>query len=875
MTRSARAFLVLAFMAAPALAQQPQQRPTGDSARAGGGDFNRLTQGATVIRGFFDFYQKPDRLYMLVPKDRLGSDFLMNYQIAQGIGANGLFGGTMLSIFESDVVALERRGDRIYLVKRPHRYRAGDDATMDAVRLTFGSSVLESARIEAAREDSSLLISVQDWFVSDLSNVGARVRGAVAPRPGTPGRASVDRNRSYLESVQAFPRNVNVRAMLTFNPGEPVGLQSVPDARYIPIGVQYTLAALPETPLTPRVADDRMGYFMTVHKNFSSDSATFFVRYVNRWRLECAAAPVNGMCDPVRPIVYYIDRTVPEQLRPYLTAGVNAWARAFERAGFRNAIHAEPLPDSADAGDIRYPTLRWNTSDQPGYGAIGPSTVDPRTGEILDADILFEASMVQGFRSAWRTLVNPATAVGLTLGDWSEEDRAALDAGLEVSSFGEMFAAQGALLRAALAMRGEIGPNDPVPMSYVGEALKWVTMHEVGHTLGLRHNFRSSSDTPLDSLASRTWAEANGLYSSVMEYPVPNVQPAGRPNGYFYNPGVGSSDQWVIAYGYAPDAGRAAQLARQGAQPGHAYGTDEDAGGPIALDPSITPNDMSADPLGWAMQRTEMLSALIRRLPSFALADNTSRANLTAAFQSLMGQYAGAASVAVKYIGGQAQYRDHVGDPNAHAPLVPVLVDRQRDALAFLSRAVFSADAFNFPPELLQQFGPNRWSHWGLTNTVNGRIDYPLLDQALSVQTAILANLLHPIRLRRIRDAEIRFGAPAVLPVPELMTELSRAIWSEALGGVGTTARNVPAQRRDLQRAYLERLVEFTARPTAGTPADARAAARAQLVTLDRRIATRLAVRAGMDEITAAHYADSRARIARALEAGLDVDRTN
>ena len=137
MTRSARAFLVLAFMAAPALAQQPQQRPTGDSARAGGGDFNRLTQGATVIRGFFDFYQKPDRLYMLVPKDRLGSDFLMNYQIAQGIGANGLFGGTMLSIFESDVVALERRGDRLphdeprpllVLVAEPfgRRQRSGD-----------------------------------------------------------------------------------------------------------------------------------------------------------------------------------------------------------------------------------------------------------------------------------------------------------------------------------------------------------------------------------------------------------------------------------------------------------------------------------------------------------------------------------------------------------------------------------------------------------------------------------------------------------------------------------------------------------------------------------------------------------------------------
>jgi hypothetical protein len=868
MHRIATSLLVAATMASPALAQQPQARP--DSAR--GNEFARLIAGATPIRGFFDFYQKPDRLYLAVPVSRLGSEFMMQYQISQGIGASGLFGGTMLNIFESDLVALERRGDRVYLVQRPHRYRASDAASNDAVRLTFGSSVLESARIEAASADSVLLISVSDWFVSDLSDVGARVRQAVAPRPGTPGRATLDRSRSYLESVRAFPRNVNIRAMLTFNPGEPVGLQSVPDSRYVPVGVQYTMAALPERPMTPRVADDRMGYFMTVHKDFSSDSATFFVRYVNRWRLECAAAPVNGMCDPVAPITFYIDRTVPEQLRPYMAAGVEAWNKAFARAGFRNAIRALPLPDSADPGDIRFATLRWNTSDSPGYGAIGPSMVDPRTGEILDADILFEANMVQNFRAAWRNVVNPATAVNAVLGNWSDEDRAALEAGLELSTFGDMFAAQGALLRATLAARGDIGPNDPVPMAYVGEALKWVTMHEVGHTLGLRHNFRSSSDTPLDSLASRTWAERNGLYSSVMEYPVPNIQPGGRTPGYFYNPTVGSSDEWVIAYGYTPDAGRAAQLAREGAQPGHAYGTDEDAGGPTSLDPSITPNDMSSDPLGWAMQRTEIVSGLIRRLPQIALTDNTSRANLTAAFQTLLGQYAGAAAVAVKYIGGQAQYRDHVGDPNAHMPLVPVLVDRQRDALAFLSRAVFAADAFQFPPELLQQFGPNRWSHWGLTNTVNGRIDYPLLDQALSIQTAILGNLLHPARLSRIRDAEIRFGSVAVLPVPELLTELSRAIFAEAFA---TTSRNVPANRRDLQRAYLDRLVDFTARPPAGTPADARAASRAQLVALDARLRTRLAVRGAMDDITQAHYAEARARIARALEAGLDVERSN
>lgn len=862
--------LALSISALPAQSQQPQaQRPDTAAARTAG-DFARLTRDATHLTGFLSFYQKPGVLYLHVTREQLGQDFMLNYQIAQGIGAAGLFGGTMLNIFESNIVALEKRGERIYLVQRPHRYTSRDPATAAAVALSFGSSVLESARIEATNAtDSSMLINVHDWFVSDLSDVGRRVRFAVAPRPGTPGRATVDRNRSYLEQVKSFPRNTTVRAMVTFTPGEPVNLQSVPDSRFIPIGISYTLAALPEQPMTPRAGDDRMGYFLTVHKDFSSDSSTFFVRYVNRWRLECAAAPVGGMCEPRTPITYYLDRTIPVELRPYMAAGVTAWNKAFERAGFRNAIRALDLPDSADADDIRYATLRWNTSDIPGYGAIGPSTVDPRTGEVMDADILFEANMVLGFRNQWRTLVSPAQMAQNVMGDWSESDLQAAANGFELQSFAETFASGGALIRAALAERGEIGPNDPVPMAYVGEALKWVTMHEVGHTLGLRHNFRSSSDTPIDSLGSRSFAERNGLYSSVMEYPVPNVQPMGRPNGYFYNPTVGSSDEWVIAYGYHPDAAAAAQLARLGARAGHAYGTDEDAGGPGALDPTITPNDMSSDPLAWAQQRTAMLTGLMRRLPQNTLADNDGRFKLTAAFNGLLGQYAGAAAIAVKYVGGQMQYRDHVGDPDARMPLVPVPVARQREALSFLASAVFSADAFAISPELLQQLGANRWTHWGNTNTLNGRIDYPLLDTALGIQTAMLTNLMHPVRFRRIRDAEIRFGAANVLPVTDVLGALSRAIWSEAWAA---PTRSVTALRRDLQRAYLDRLVEFTARQ-ANAPADARSASRAQLMELDRRIAARLVTRASLDAITAAHYAESRARIARALEAGLDVER--
>src|SRR5690606_3962678 len=249
--------------------------------------FAELTRGATARTGFFDTYQKGDNLYLAVPKDRLGQDFLLAFEISQGVGAAGLFGGTMLNIFEGAIVALERHGDRVFLVRRPHRYVAPEgSAVARAVDLSYTPSVLESARIESIREDSAVVININDWILSDLSAVGERVNGAIS-RPGQQGRANFDRQRSYIESVKAFPDNLNLRARLTFRPSSPAPLRTVPDSRYVSLGIHYSFARLPERPMKPRLADDRVGNFITAHKDFSKDDGnSFFVRYVNRWRLE-------------------------------------------------------------------------------------------------------------------------------------------------------------------------------------------------------------------------------------------------------------------------------------------------------------------------------------------------------------------------------------------------------------------------------------------------------------------------------------------------------------------------------------------------------------------------------------------------------------
>ena len=231
---------------------------------------------------------------------------------------------------------------------RPDRETRGDAAVEEAVKLTFSPSVLKSAKIESFRADSALVIDINGWLVSDLSDISQRVKRAVSETPSKPGAASFAKDLSYLESVKAFPKNLNAVARLTFKPGKPVSISSVPDSRFISVAIHYTMAELPADLMRSRLADDRVGTFLTVQKDFAQDDKTFFRRYVNKWRLEPApgARPdADGLVEPVKPIIYYIDNTVPEEYRPYLKAGVEEWNRAYEAAGFKNAIRAEPLPD--------------------------------------------------------------------------------------------------------------------------------------------------------------------------------------------------------------------------------------------------------------------------------------------------------------------------------------------------------------------------------------------------------------------------------------------------------------------------------------------------------------------------------------------------
>ena len=238
-------------------------------------------------------------------------------------------------------------------------------------------------------------------------------------------------------------------------------------------------------------------------------------------------------------------------------------------------------------------------------------------------------------------------------------------------------------------------------------------------------------------------------------------------------------------------------------------------------------------------------------------------------FQTLMGQYAVGLAPAVKYLGGSYINRDHHGDPNARMPFVNIPLAEQHKALDFIVERAFAPDAFEFPPELLTQLGANRWSHWGNSNTFRGRIDYPLHEIVLGIQTSMLNNLTTSSRLARIRDAELKFGTDSVIGIPELMLELTQAIWSEVWTSPG---QNVNAMRRDLQRAYVDRMTTILEDPPARMPADARAVIRHRLTDLQQRVNRRLAPPRSFDDYTLAHLQDVSARIEKALQAAYTVE---
>jgi hypothetical protein len=893
------ALLVTAF-ASPALADQ---KPFPDGAPPGGAkssdkdkkdgkagtpespftEWSKVTKDATRKDGMFPAWTKRENVYWEIRKNQLGKPFLMNAHFARGIGTAYTLGGLPIA---DGLVQFERHGDRIFLMAPTVRIFSGsaDSAYQRAVDLSFGEAPMQAFKIESEK-DSVVLVDMATMFTSDVLDLSTRMKNT------TNKGFRFDKERSVVTSHKAFPKNMEIEALLTFSPNdrENLDLGPLPDQRFVPITVHYSFLELPETKMVPRLADDRVGYFTDAYKDMSRDGKPdYWVRYVNRWKLE-KKDPTAAVSEPKEPIVFYLDPTIPAEWKPAVKAGIEEWQKAFEAAGFKNAIIAKDAPTDDpdwDAEDARYTTIRWIVSHEPSFGAIGPSQTDPRTGQILQADILMEGSMIVGYSNTWRRWASPdavAEAMNLPTQEWLKT----VTDPSHLCRAGIGHAQEKDFLSAALLLEGVTPPGQPVPKEFVEQGLKAVTMHEVGHTLGLRHNFKSSTDVPIESLHDKAWVAQNGLVGSIMDYDTPNVATNGGPQGYYWSPTVGTYDVWAIRYGYTPTTATSAEddylvvqpIAKEATQDGHLYGTDEDTYPADALDPRNNIYDLGASPLAFSKERVAYVSRLWKdpAIESKLLKEGDSYVALRRTMDTMLLQYARGLSHARKYVGGQYAHKGVMkGDPGDKGPFTHVPAAEQREAMDFLAERAFTASAFDVPMPLLDRIGKDQQWDWGNNLFAYGRQDYPFLNRVLSIQVAMMNGLLEPALLARLREQESR--VPNAFRVQDLFARMTGSIMGE-LGVPGAyparpasfATLDKPNTRRALQRAYVDRLSEIIINPPANAPEDASALARLHLTRISDAAQKGLASPALGSDTVRAHLMELRARSRRALEAQRDV----
>lgn len=842
-------------------------------------DFDGVIKDSEKSAGIFTIYRQKEnnKIYLEIKPEQLQKNFLATATLESGIGERGIYSGLPLQDF---LFYFQKIDNKLQFVVRNvnFRTREGDPQKISLAR-SFSDSVLYNLPIKSIHpERKTILIDLGDLLLSDLAGLSASLELSASAEQG------------YFGSAKVFPHNLEVQSIFNLTGagiGASEGLNALADSRGFTIKLHYSISELPNNNYQPRLADERVGYFITAYQDLSqNDRDDNFVRYINRWNLE-KQDPKAEISPPKKPIVFWIDNAVPLEYRDAIREGVLMWNQAFLKAGFKDAIEVKQMPDNAtwDAADIRYNTIRWiNTVD--GYFALGPSRVNPLTGEILDADILVDASFVRALKNEYRQIVLPSsqtsTPTSLSalmknhpLCSKGEKNTKGLKGNLSRLAgeydlcYGIESANQFAFGALAMSMLSNTVPNQEQIKEYTHQYLRLIIAHEVGHTLGLRHNFRGSNLLPPEQMNNPEITRTKGLTASVMDYIPPNIAPSGTPQGDYFPDKVGSYDIWAIQYGYTPSGSKSTiaeksfleEIAKQSTKPELSYSPDEDTS---EIDPTSAPWDNSGNVLTYSRWQLDNSRLMWNRLDRVYPMAGESYSDLRERFNTIFGNYLRQLYYTSKYIGGQSFYRVNPSDDQERLPFVPVPVEQQRQALATIQEYVFAENALNFSPSLLNKLAPSRWLHWGSSPTT-GRLDYPIHDLVLYVQSVVLSDLLSSDRLSRMKDIEIKSKPGEALTLPELFTTLQTGIWTEVLQPKGKL--EISSLRRGLQRQYVNFLTAMVLRKV-DVPEDARTLAWYKLKQLDQQLKR---VKSN-DDYTKAHLLETRDRIEKTLAAPLQAN---
>ncbi len=753
-----------------------------------------LTEDSTRLDGLFTLFQndKTGKVHLLVRADQLDKEFIYFAHASNGVTNQGYSRGNYL---DTGVISFRRYFDRIEIVRKNTAfYFDPENALSRAADANISEAVLAVEKIAAEDKNTDeMLVSIDKVLLSEaLLQVKPSAHPDADPKK-TFTLGTLSDGKSKITDMRSYPENTDIEVEYVYSNEAPAvqADSDVTDSRNVAIRVRHSFLSMPKNDYQPRRDDPRIGYFRAESTDLTSLGVAPFRDFIKRWNL-VKKDPDQALSEPVVPITWWIENTTPLELRELIKSAALAWNPAFEKAGFKNAVVVKIQPDDADwdAGDIRYNVLRWIASPNPLFGGSGPSFMNPRTGEILGADIMLEYSFLGANILTEKMFAREQTVRHSGPGTYCN-----LAQGLQTNMLFGMAAARSA------------GYSEKQKEQLLHDTMYYLILHEIGHTLGLNHNMKGTYYLSTDEAFDAEVVAERGLAASIMDYPALNFAPPGEHQTDFYPTRAGPYDEWAIEYGYSsavadPQAEekRLTAILQRSTEPALAFGNDaDDMRSPgVAIDPRVNLFDMASDTINYASRRIDLVNSTVNNLPQHYPDNGESFQETYISYLVLMIQIRSAATVVSRYVGGIYLDRGMSGQQGAEAPYTPVSLEEQQAAMAVLKRQIFAPSAFEAPQDLYRHLARQRrgFNFFGTTE------DPKLHDLVLRIQTDVFDHLLHPVVMKRMSDSRL-YGNE--YDVARFVAELNDAVFAE------DAKMNVNTLRQNLQMEYTNRLTAMIA----------------------------------------------------------------